>query len=420
MKTRSFLRERNFMILLSGVFINGIGAGVYAVSGMLLVLYLSGNVFYSGLAYFAVTLANALAFLIAPFARYVTYKKGLIVCEVLKSALLFTLPLFYATIGLNVYYVITLLFAVSLLAKFTYPIESTIMPIIVGKENIIKANAYLQTVREGMGIAFVAGAGVLVAFIGPVQAILITAVCHLLSSLTYTLFRFRQNTVPQDRQGMKQSVVAYKTDLKAGMTYISQSLIPKMIGSIIFINMALGVMVPNLPAFTLMKGNSEAIYGFYLAGLSLGVMIGTLVTPKVKECRFGLLTVIGFSSTGIAWLGTAFLPVYFSLPCFCIGSIAIGIFNILIFSSIQQQVEEAMIGRVVTVLSSAAAVGVPVGSLIGGALGSTFTPVLPVAFCGIAMLLFSASWLVHPVLRKLPAIEKASLFVQKPVQSQSV
>lgn len=132
---------------------------------MLLVLHLTENVLFSGLAYFSITLASTLAFLVAPFANYVTYKKGLIVSGLLKSALLFTIPLFYLTTGLNVFYVLVLLFTVALISQFTYPIESTITPIIVGKDHIIKANSFLHTIREGMDIAFLAGAGILVVFV---------------------------------------------------------------------------------------------------------------------------------------------------------------------------------------------------------------------------------------------------------------
>ncbi|MCM2677477.1 MFS transporter [Alkalicoccobacillus plakortidis] len=411
----SFVMERNFLILLSGIFINGIGGGVYAVSGMMLVFQLSGSVIYSGFAFFALTLASAMAFLIAPFANYVTYKKGLIGCEALKFLLLFTIPLFYFTVGLNVFYVILILFIVALISQFSYPIESTIMPIIVGKENIIKANSYFQTVREGMSIVFVAGAGILVVVIGPVQAILITAICHVLSSITYLFFTFQQEKATE-RPVIGQLVTTYTNDLKAGIRYIQDSLIPKMIVSIVFINFAMGVMMPNMPAFALIKGNgSEALYGFYLAAISLGIMIGAILAPRVKKFSFGLLTIVSFSITGLLWMGAAALPAVPSLIFFCIGTISIGILNILMFSSIQQQVESAFIGRVLTVLTSAASIGMPFGSLLGGYIGETFTAIVPMYLCGIAMIIFSLSWLFNAVLRKLPKIDEAKLFPARPV-----
>ena len=80
------------------------------------------------------------------------------------------------------------------------------------------------------------------------------------------------------------------------------------------------------------------------------------------------------------------------------------------FSSIQKQVEVAFIGRVITLLTSAASIGMPVGALIGGVIGETFDSSVSVIICGVAMILFSLYWLSSSVLRKLPAIDHVNLF----------
>src|SRR5699024_2083562 len=77
----------NFNILLSGVFVKSLGSGMYSVGAMMLVLYISGDPFYSGVAFFVVSLPSCFSFLIAPFANYVSYKKALIICELTKSIL---------------------------------------------------------------------------------------------------------------------------------------------------------------------------------------------------------------------------------------------------------------------------------------------------------------------------------------------
>ncbi|WP_246596212.1 MULTISPECIES: MFS transporter [Bacillaceae] len=404
--------ERNFLILMIGVFINGLGSGIYLVAGMLLVLNLSGSVFYSGLAMFAISSAGVLSFLIAPLANYAKYKNGLVYSNLIKAIILLTLPLLHFTIGLNVWYVITLLFITALFTQYTYPIESTILPLIVGEDNVIEANSYLQTVREAMDIVFIAGAGIIITFIGTVSAISIFAVCLLLVSLLYTFLNFKQPDISKDKSKSIGAVTnVYFMDLKAGFNYIRNSLVPKMIFSIVFINIAMVIMTTNLPAFSLMKGNGiEAVYGFYLASLSLGIMIGTIVSPKLKHIDFGKLIITAYIGTGIVWIGAATLPLIASLILFCIGAISIGITNILVFSAIQKQVETAYIGRVITLITSAAALGMPLGSLIGGLLGETFAPELSIFICGISMVIFSIFWLCSPVLRKLPGIDRAKLF----------
>ncbi|WP_077603590.1 MFS transporter [Oceanobacillus sojae] len=411
-KLKPFMIERNFLILIIGVFMNGLGNGIYSVAGMLLVLNLSGSVLYSGFAFFAITSAGALSFLIAPLANYAKYKSSLIYSNLIKALILFTIPLLHYTIGLHVWYVIALLFITALFTQYTYPIESTILPIIVGKDNIVEANSFLQTIREAMDIAFIAGAGIIITIIGTVPAITITAVCLLLVSLSYAFFNFQQPALSGDRaQSIGSAVNVYFIDLRAGFNYIKNSLIPKMIFSIIFVNIAMIIMTTNLPAFSLIKGNGvEAMYGFYLASMSLGIMLGTILTPKLKHFDFGKLIIFSYIGTGLVWIGTATLPLAASMILFGIGAISIGVLNILVFSSIQKQVETAFIGRVVTLITSAASIGMPVGALVGGFLGETFAPEIPVIICGASMIIFSIFWLGSSVLRKLPSIDNVKLF----------
>ncbi|KQL56138.1 MULTISPECIES: MFS transporter [Bacillaceae] len=418
-KFESFMVERNFILLMMGVFINALGSGVYAIAGMLLVLSLSGSVLYSGFALFAITSAGVLSFLIAPLANYFKYKNGLVYSNLLKALILFTIPILHYTVGLHVWYVIGLLFITALFTQFTYPIESTILPIIVGKDNVIAANSFLQTIREAMDIAFLAGAGILITFTGTIPAIIITATCLILVTIAYSFFTFLQPDVKRDPSTSVGSAVrTYFIDLKAGFTYIGNSLIPKMIFSIVFINLAMVIMTTNLPAFSLMKGSGiEASYGFYLAAMSIGIMIGTILASKLKQIDFGKLIIFSFFGTGVMWIGTALLPLVFSMILFSIGAISIGIINILVFSSIQRQVEVTFIGRVITLITSAAALGMPIGALIGGMLGEMFATEIPILICGVSMMLFSLSWLSSSALRKLPSIDHVKLFQESNVQA---
>ena len=412
MKLKPFLRERNYLLLMLGALINGFGSGIYLVAGMLLVLNLTGSVLYSGFAVFAISLAGALGFLIAPLANYFKYKNSLVYSNLIKALLLFTIPALHYTVGLNVWYVISLLFVMALFTQYTYPIESTILPIIVSKDHIIEANSYLQTIREALDIAFIAGAGIIITFIGVVPALTITATCLVFVTIAYAFFNFQQPeeavaSVKSDTSVFKK----YADDVKDGFSYIKGSLVPKMIFSITFINIAMVIMSTNLPTFTLAKGNGiEATYGFYLAAMSVGIMVGTILAPKLKHYDFGKLIIVAFALTGVMWIGTALLPVIPSLLLYGAGAISIGILNILVFSSIQKQVEVVYIGRVITLITSAASVGMPIGALIGGTIGETFDASVSVIICGIGMISFSLYWLSSSVLRKLPSIDHVKLF----------
>lgn len=420
MKLKPFVRERNYSILLSGAFINAIGSGVYMIAGMLLVLELTGSVLYSGITMVAVTLPQTIGLLIAPLANYAKYKNGLVYSNFIKSLLILSIPFMHYTIGLNVWYLITILFFVALLSQYTYPIESTILPIIVGEDNVVEANSYLQAVRESMDIIFIASAGIIVIFIGSVNTLMITGICIFLVSILYTLFNFNQPEQSNEKATtLKKVALKYSNDLKDGFSYIQHSVIPKMILSITFINFAMIIMNTNMPAFSLIKGNgSEAAYGFYMAALGAGIMLGTLIAPKIKHFDFGRMVILLYICTGIFWIGTVLLPLLPSIILFSLGAVPIGIVNLLIFSSIQKQVEVAYIGRVITLLTSTAALGMPVGALFGGIIGNMFNPAVSVVFCAISMIIFSISWLANQVLRELPSVETTNIFKLKAIEQK--
>src|SRR5690625_2829182 len=243
----------NFNILLSGVFVKSLGSGMYSIGAMMLVLYISGSPFYSGLAFFVVSLPSCFSFLIAPFANYVSYKKALVVCEFTKSILLLSISILYAFSMLHVLTIIMIMFLVSVISTFTYPIETTLVPSFVGKENVVKANSYINMLRESLDVVFLAVAGIIIAIIGSVTAMLITAICHLVTTGLYLLFRLKTEK-SKDVFSMKQIINRYKSDLKEGFLYIRHSILPHIIAGAVLINFFFSTMFASIPAFSLMKG----------------------------------------------------------------------------------------------------------------------------------------------------------------------
>ncbi|WP_413377654.1 MFS transporter [Alkalihalobacillus sp. 1P02AB] len=402
------LFNRNFNILFSGAFVKGLGSGIYSVAAMLLVLHLTGNVFYSGVTFFVISIPNIIGFLIAPLANYVSFKKGLISAEFLKSILLMSIPLLYSLDLLHVFYVIAIMFFTALISQFTYPIETTLIPTFVGEKNIVKANSLMQTLREGLDVVFLAVAGILIAFVGNAEAVFITAICHFITGILYCFFRFQV----QDSSGYEKSSTSawktYKKDLNEGIQFIRGSdIFKKILGPAIMINFFFGGAMAVLPAFALFHGGSDEYYGYLLSAITVGSLIGAIITPKFKNFSFGKLHIVGFLVAGIAIIGVAYVPFWISLMLMPITFICITITNIILFSIIQQKVKRALVGRIITVVTSFAGLAMPLGGLIGGALGN-INVIYPIVLAGLSMLFISLYFLIQPTLRKLPKADEVS------------
>src|SRR5690625_1759989 len=133
----------------------------------------------------------------------------------------------------------------------------------------------------------------------------------------------------------------------------------------------------------------------------------------MKQLSYSSLTIGSAVVTGMSWTISASLSTWYSLLFYCIGFIGIGVINLLIFSLVQQQVEEKMIGRVITILVSLSTIGQPFGALLGGAISSISSPVYPIIMAGIMMICLGIYFFAHPLLRSLQSIDQITLFTKK-------
>jgi hypothetical protein len=80
--------------------------------------------------------------------------------------------------------------------------------------------------------------------------------------------------------------------------------------------------------------------------------------------------------------------------------------NVVFMTTIQIVVPEDLLGRVISLETSASAAAKPVGSLAGGIAGDIFGSTIVVAAMSVGFLFVTLYWLAHPSLRHLPAVEK--------------
>jgi MFS family permease len=86
-----------------------------------------------------------------------------------------------------------------------------------------------------------------------------------------------------------------------------------------------------------------------------------------------------------------------------------GIVNVQLAAAVQSAVPDDLVGRVSSLLGSAASVAIPVGSLVGGALASGVGPRGAMLFNGVAFFALAAYTLAVPSLRSLDAAAEVEL-----------
>ncbi|ASK61399.1 MFS transporter [Virgibacillus phasianinus] len=401
------LKNKNFLVLLLGRIITNIGDSIYYVAAMWLVYSLGGNAFYSGLAGFLTLLPMALQFISGPFVDRWPVKRTLITTQVLQAALILIIPITYYYDAITVQIVLIVMPIVAFIEQFAYPSQSKALPIILSKKELIKGNSYFSFAYQGIDMVFNAISGLLVAFVGAITLYLADSITFAIAAILFSLLKIPHQSEKADstKKGIKQGLKTYFHELNEGFSIVFGSLMATfLIGSIVA-NFAIGGALAVLPAFADEQGGAE-IYGFYLASMSTGGLIGALLAGWMGKFRLGVFSIFAFFIGAICWFLSAILPwTYIAVALYGIAWIPIGGTNVIFAAAVQSVVPNRILGRVNSVSASMGTIAMPIGSLAGGYFATVTSPTWVFALTGLGIVFISIVWFLHPRLKGLPKAE---------------
>ncbi len=386
------------------------GDSIYYVAAMWLVYTLGGNAFYSGLAGFLTLLPQSLQFITGPFVDRWPVRRTLIITQLLQAILILIIPIAYYFGVLTVQIVLIVMPIVAFIEQFAYPSQSKALPLILSKEELVKGNSYFSFAYQGIDLVFNALSGVLVAFVGAVTLYLVDSVTFAVAAILFTILKIpssAEQTVSNEK-GIVQGIKKYFSDLKEGFSIVFRSLMATfLIGSIVA-NFAIGGALAILPAFADERGGSE-IYGFYLAAMSTGGLIGALFAAWMGKFRVGVFSIIAFLFGAVCWILSATIPwTYIAIVLYGIAWIPVGGTNVIFAATVQSVVPNRLLGRVGSVSASMGTIAMPLGSLAGGYFATITSSTLIFALTGLGLAFVSIVWILHPKLRGLPKADELS------------
>ncbi|WP_026690928.1 MFS transporter [Alteribacter aurantiacus] len=405
----TLLFNRNFAFMFFGRIITNIGDSLYAVAAMWLVYDLGGSTFYTGLAGFLTIVPRIIQLLGGPFIDRLPVRKLLLTTQLLQAGLLLTIPIAsyfgYLTVGLVL--VITPLLAT--LNTFVYPAQMAALPSIVKKEELTKANSYFTVAYQGIDIACNAVAGVLIVVLGAVSIYLLDSLMFLIGAILFSFLRMPRVTTQanQKKKDVKEHMRTYGKELSEGVAVLFNKTMSRLLIGVIGINLVGGATFVVLPAFADLKGGAE-IYGLLLMAQAAGSLTGALLTPYLKLERFGLGRIYGlaFLCSGLLWASALFSPItWMMVLIYGLAWLPGGITNILIITCLQKGIPKAYLGRVMSAVYSISGIALPVGSLVGGALGVYIGSTAIIFFSGLSVTLIGLFWLLDRNTQALPKIE---------------
>nr|WP_154896858.1 MFS transporter [Paenibacillus xylanexedens] len=406
--------KHDFWYLVSGRLFSNIGDSLYSVAAMWLIFELTGNSVFTGIAGFLTMLPSGLQFLIGPYIDRADLKKVLVFSQLIQFVLIISIPLFYHYNFLNVYSLLFIMFSASCASAFAYPAQMSLLPRIVSKNSMTKANSLMALAYQGTDILFMAISGVLITITATHVVLFYNSFLFLVTSILFTMIRYKklsEHEGPNPNEKIYRLIKNYYSELTEGFNYIKNSLIPQILLGSVIANFLIGAFIVSLPSYANDRGGVE-FYGYYLAAFSAGSLVGSLLALLLKEVRIGRLTIVGFLFSGLVWLVSGLInnPII-SVILLGLASIIMGITNVIFMTLIQNSVDEKILGRVISLIVSLTVVATPLGNLVGGFVSEWFGSMYAFIGAGVGLIYVSLYWLSNPNLRGISTASKSAHLV---------
>jgi predicted MFS family arabinose efflux permease len=383
---------RDFRIMWFGACTSSIGTLMQTFAQAWLVLQLSKSPFLLGLDSFLGSIPIVLFSLVGGVLADRTERQKLLLgSQFVQMTCAFLLAGLFATGVVKIWHILTLSFVVGTAQSFGGPAYSALIPTLVKAEdlpNAIALNSIQFNVARVLGPTF-----------GGVALVLGASWCFSLNGISFvaviiSLLIIHPHFVPSKS---RESVI---NSMKEGFHFIrDQAAMEALIVLAFMMTLLAFPLLVFLPVFAkdVFHGGPQ-LYTVFLVCSGLGSICGAFTVAWLgKHKHMGLLVLLLLLVLGVMIGGFA-LSRNFVLSCvliFLAGALLLAVFT-SISSLVQLIAPDNMRGRVISVYNVAFRGGLPVGSLVVGALVKQFTaPVVLTWNGGLLTLLALYFLLVH-------------------------
>lgn len=395
----SLLRQRGFALLWCGQLLSALADW----SLRPLVLIWAYTLTRSGTTVSLVGLAEALPLLVlAPVAGVFVDRwsraRTMAGAALARAALI--LPLLLVTGAARLPLVIAVVLLASAVSQFGVPAASAAVPVVAGAERAGQANSLLSLITGASGIVGPAGAALLFGTVGPHATIVALSALYLLAAPVLL-------AVPAPRPaGDEAPEASMAHELLEGLDYVRRTPLLRHLILVSFVAL-LGVgalSVIDVVFVTRALHLPTARVGVLFVAIGVGQLLGGLAVAAAGRWatgRYHLLLGVTVVLNGVGFVAYALAP---TLAVAVVALFAVGlVFPPLIVSfttMIQLSTDDRLMGRVMSLVSTAMAVA----SILSTAAGGVLTDVFGVrqVIGGAAALLIAAGILSLMVIRTTP------------------
>lgn len=381
------------------------GTRLSAIAIPWLVLTMTGNPILTGAVGFAEMLPYVLAKALGgPLIDRIGARRIAMWCDSLSTLAIAMVPLLFWLGLLSIWALIP---AVAVIGVLRAPSDAAKQALVPTIAKLI--DAPLERVTGVMGASDrlagtlgAAGAGILIALVGPVPALVGNAAAFLVSALIVRL----GVPVPVEVSEAAPSVQTYGEQFAAGWSALRAD--PVLVGLVVMIaftnlfDQAYATLL--LPVWVRNSGLDVSWVGILLAVFSGAAIAGASLAAAVAE-RLPRLTIyiVGFICAGpVAHITLALnAPLMAIIPIFLLSGFAAGFLNPIIGAILFERIPAALVGRVIALVGALAWALIPFGGLYAGVLVQTIGVYAALGITGIFYMVATLAPALIPSFRQM-------------------
>ena len=247
------------------------------------------------------------------------------------------------------------------------------LPSLIPRSRLVDGNAKLEISRSGAQIAGPGLAGLLVQWLGAPTAILADALSYLASVLL--LWRVR---APEPAVARPEEQLPMGSEIREGLGYVlGHPLLRPLAICTGTLNLASGFFDAIVLVFAVRELDLTAgQIGLILAVGNVGFLVGAFLAARIARAlgtgpaivASALAIALGMALVPLATAGTA-VPVL--VPYGLVASFGGVVYNVIARSTTQTITPDRMLGRTIAALRFFVWGTIPLGSMLGGAMGTT-------------------------------------------------
>jgi MFS family permease len=331
----------------------------------------------------------------------------MIVCDLGRMAALASVPIAFFAHGLTM----TQLYAVALITGvgtvFFDVSYQSYLPALISRSDLVEGNSKLQVTGSIAQMLGPALAGFLVQLLGAARAVIVDAASFLVSVLSLWWIRRPE---PEPRPAAATGAQGFFGEMLEGVRFVfGNATIWKIAGCTATSNLGSNIFFAVFLIFAYRTLHlNPGVIGVVFAVGAIGGLVGALSASQIAD-RIGLGPTL-FVSTLLGGLANILVPIAqygYTIPLL-IAAAGIVFFTLPVYNINQVSLRQAITpnrvqGRMNATVRTIIWGTMPIGALIGGAIGNTLG-VQPALYIGIAVNALAGFWiLLGPIrLRKQP------------------